>query len=66
MSREASSELLRHGLNFYGNVEATNLQGTNDIVVCDGFVGNVALKSTDGLVRMLKIYLQEEVIVMPN
>ena len=57
-----AAELLRaSGLNFYGNVEGDDIyKGTTDVVVCDGFVGNVALKSTEGLVRMLRTYLSEE------
>jgi phosphate acyltransferase len=57
-----AAELLRaSGLNFYGNVEGDDIyKGTTDVVVCDGFVGNVALKSTEGMVRMLRTYLQEE------
>ena len=57
-----AAELLRaSGLNFYGNVEGDDIyKGTTDVVVCDGFVGNVALKSTEGMVRMLRAYLHEE------
>ena len=37
-------------LNFYGNVEGDDIyKGTTDVVVCDGFVGNVALKTSEGL-----------------
>src|SRR6476620_8782871 len=37
-------------VNFHGNVEATDIfKGTTDIVVCDGFVGNVMLKTAEGL-----------------
>ena len=41
-----ASELLKNShLNFYGNVEGNDIfKGTTDVVVCDGFVGNVALK----------------------
>jgi phosphate acyltransferase len=35
-------------------------KGTTDIVVCDGFVGNVALKTSEGLAQMLAAYLREE------
>ncbi|HEV2007535.1 MAG TPA: phosphate acyltransferase, partial [Burkholderiales bacterium] len=35
-------------------------KGTTDVVVCDGFVGNVALKTSEGLVQMLSTYLREE------
>ncbi len=57
-----AAELLRaSGLNFYGNIEGDDIyQGTTDIVVCDGFVGNVALKTSEGLVQMLATYLREE------
>jgi len=57
-----AAELLRaSGLNFYGNVEGDDIyRGTTDVVVCDGFVGNVALKTTEGLARMLRAYLREE------
>lgn len=57
-----AAELLRaSGLNFYGNVEGDDIyKGTTDVVVCDGFVGNVALKTSEGLVQMLSTYLREE------
>jgi glycerol-3-phosphate acyltransferase PlsX len=57
-----AAELLRaSGLNFYGNVEGDDIyKGTTDVVVCDGFVGNVALKASEGLARMLGAYLREE------
>lgn len=50
-----TAELLRKSqLNFYGNVEGNDIyEGTTDVVVCDGFVGNVALKASEGLARML-------------
>ena len=57
-----AGELLRASdLNFYGNVEGNDIfKGTTDVVVCDGFVGNVALKTTEGLAKMLGGFLQEE------
>ena len=57
-----AAELLRaSGLNFYGNVEGDDIyKGTTDVVVCDGFVGNVALKTSEGLAQMLATYLREE------
>lgn len=40
------------GLNFYGNVEGRDIAaGTTDIVVCDGYTGNVVLKLSEGLVK---------------
>ncbi len=55
-------ELLRAShLNFYGNVEGNDIfKGTVDVVVCDGFVGNVALKTTEGLAHMMGKFLTQE------
>ena len=57
-----TAELLRtSGLNFYGNVEGDDIyKGTTDVVVCDGFVGNVALKTSEGLAQMLYDFLKAE------
>jgi glycerol-3-phosphate acyltransferase PlsX len=57
-----AAELLRaSGLNFHGNIEGDDIyKGTTDVVVCDGFVGNVALKTSEGLAQMLAAYLREE------
>ena len=57
-----TAELLKaSALNFSGNVEGDDLyKGTTDVVVCDGFVGNVALKVSEGLVVMLYDFLRAE------
>jgi len=57
-----AGELLRaSSLNFYGNVEGNDIyKGTTDVVVCDGFVGNVALKTSEGLAHMLGEIIKEE------
>ncbi|HVF65676.1 MAG TPA: phosphate acyltransferase PlsX [Casimicrobiaceae bacterium] len=57
-----TAELLRtSGLNFYGNVEGDDIyKGTTDVVVCDGFVGNVMLKASEGLASMLYEFLKAE------
>ena len=61
-----AGELLRAAkasgdLNFIGNVEGNDIfKGTADIVVCDGFVGNVALKTIEGLAMMIVQFLREE------
>jgi glycerol-3-phosphate acyltransferase PlsX len=48
-------------LNFYGNVEGNDIfEGTTDIVVCDGFVGNVTLKASEGLGNLVKSILVTE------
>lgn len=60
-----AGELLRSAansgdLNFYGNVEGNDIfKGTTDIVVCDGFVGNVALKASEGLAAMIGGFLKQ-------
>lgn len=61
-----TGELLRAAsatgdFNFYGNVEGNDIfKGTADIVVCDGFVGNVALKASEGLATMIVNFLKME------
>ena len=61
-----TGELLRSAansgdLNFYGNVEGNDIfKGTTDIVVCDGFVGNVALKASEGLATMVSNFIKAE------
>ena len=61
-----AGELLRTAanagdLNFFGNVEGNDIfKGTTDIVVCDGFVGNVLLKTTEGLATMIGGFLKAE------
>jgi len=59
---KAAAELLRaSGLNFIGNVEGDGIyKGEADVVVCDGFVGNVALKTSEGLAQMLASALKSE------
>jgi phosphate acyltransferase len=58
LMREAAA----HGqINFHGNVEGNDIfKGTTDIVVCDGFVGNVMLKSSEGLASMLASFIKQE------
>ena len=59
--KEAADLLRASKLNFYGNVEGDDIyKGTTDVVVCDGFVGNVALKTSEGLAKMLSGILKEE------
>jgi glycerol-3-phosphate acyltransferase PlsX len=61
-----AGELLRAAgaagdLNFYGNVEGNDIfKGTTEIVVCDGFVGNVALKTSEGVAALISGFLREE------
>jgi len=59
--REAFDLLKRSQLRFIGNVEGRDIfTGEVDIVVCDGFVGNVALKLSEGLARSLSRILKDE------
>lgn len=61
-----AGELLRAAheagqLRFHGNVEGNDIfKGTVDIVVCDGFVGNVLLKTSEGLASMLGDFIKQE------
>jgi glycerol-3-phosphate acyltransferase PlsX len=57
-----TAELLKAStLNFFGNVEGDDIyMGTTDVVVCDGFVGNVMLKTSEGLAHMLYEFLKTE------
>jgi glycerol-3-phosphate acyltransferase PlsX len=57
-----AAELLREsGLNFHGNVEGDDVyKGTTDVVVCDGFVGNVLLKASEGVANMIVGFLRQE------
>jgi len=57
-----ASELLREsGLNFIGNVEGKDLtELMADVIVCDGFIGNVALKTSEGLAQFFAKSLREE------
>ena len=61
VAKQASEMLKSSGLNFYGNVEGDDIyKGTVDVVVCDGFVGNVALKSSEGLAKLIAEVLRRE------
>ena len=59
--KEAAELLKASSLNFVGNVEGDDIyKGTTDVVVCDGFVGNVLLKTSEGLAQMLYEFLKAE------
>ncbi|MEY4415762.1 MAG: hypothetical protein RIQ53_3055 [Pseudomonadota bacterium] len=61
-----AGELLRAAhaagrLNFHGNVEGNDIfKGTTELVVCDGFVGNVLLKTSEGLASMMGQFIRQE------
>lgn len=59
--KQAAGLLRNSSLNFYGNVEGDDIcKGTVDVIVCDGFVGNVVLKSLEGLARMVATMMRAE------
>jgi glycerol-3-phosphate acyltransferase PlsX len=60
LTRDTLPLLRELALNFMGNVEGRDLyNGRADVVVCDGFVGNVALKTSEGLARLVRSSLRE-------
>jgi glycerol-3-phosphate acyltransferase PlsX len=60
LTREAALLIKQLALNFIGNVEGRDIyNGNADVVVCDGFVGNVALKASEGLARLVRDLLRE-------
>lgn len=57
-------ELLKNtkDINFVGNIEGRDLfSGENDVIVCDGFTGNVAMKSAEGTLNAFKSIMKEEI-----
>lgn len=53
--------LLKSPLNYVGYVEGDDIyKGSVDVVVCDGFVGNIALKTSEGLAKMVSHYIKAE------
>jgi phosphate acyltransferase len=59
--KEAAELIRATHLNFYGNVEGNDIyRGIVDVIVCDGFVGNVALKTSEGVAQMIGGFLREE------
>jgi glycerol-3-phosphate acyltransferase PlsX len=58
--KEAARLLSASPINYYGFVEGDDIyKGTVDVVVCDGFVGNVALKTTEGVAQMISHYVKQ-------
>jgi glycerol-3-phosphate acyltransferase PlsX len=67
LTRE-SHRLLKASLpSFIGNVEARDVyRGQADVIVCDGFTGNIALKISEGLVEVIEGLLNKELSVMTD
>ena len=62
LTRETFVKLKNLNRNFIGNIEGKDIyQGGADVVVCDGFVGNITLKVSEGLAEAMTIMLKEEI-----
>lgn len=61
LTKGANELLAKTNLNYIGYVEGDEIYtGDADVIVCDGFVGNVALKTTEGLAKMISQFMKEE------
>jgi glycerol-3-phosphate acyltransferase PlsX len=61
LTKEVHKLLKKINLNFIGNVEGRDIyNGRADVIVCDGFTGNVALKTSEGLIEAVLQLLREE------
>ncbi len=62
LTKAAYSLLETSGLNFVGNVEGKDVfEGAADVIVCDGFAGNILLKSGEGVAELIVAILQREI-----
>lgn len=67
LTREVFKVLKTTGLNFVGNVEGGDVfNGSVDVIVCDGFVGNVVLKSAEALAEFILKMLRSEIEATPR
>jgi glycerol-3-phosphate acyltransferase PlsX len=63
LTREAFKLLKASPMNFIGNVEGRDVySGVADVIVCDGFIGNVALKISEGVAETIKKLLMKEIV----
>jgi glycerol-3-phosphate acyltransferase PlsX len=66
MTKQSFSLIQRTGVNFRGNVEGHDLfLGKTDVVVCDGFVGNVVLKTTESVAHAIGFWMKKEFVRHP-
>jgi len=64
--KETAQLLTKSKLNYVGYVEGDDIYTSDvDVIVCDGFIGNVALKSSEGLAKMISTYLKAEFLRNP-
>jgi glycerol-3-phosphate acyltransferase PlsX len=62
LTREVHAHLKAAAINFIGNVEGRDIfTGNADVIVCDGFIGNVALKTSEGLAEAIMLLLKREI-----
>jgi glycerol-3-phosphate acyltransferase PlsX len=62
LTKESFKLIMRTGLNFIGNIESKDVfMGEADVVVCDGFAGNIFLKTSEGLVDVFMKMLRREI-----
>ena len=67
LTREAHQLIKASALEFVGNVEARSIfSGDADVIVCDGFTGNIALKISEGLVEVIEGLLKKELSVITD
>jgi len=59
--KEAAGLLSTGAMNYVGFIEGTDIYGGDvDVVACDGYIGNIALKSSEGIARMIAFYIKRE------
>jgi glycerol-3-phosphate acyltransferase PlsX len=62
LTKETFRVLMETGLNFIGNAEGRDIfNGNADVIVCDGFIGNVVLKASESLAEMMRTLIREEI-----
>jgi glycerol-3-phosphate acyltransferase PlsX len=63
LTKEAFKQLKHAGINFTGNIEGKDIfSGNADVIVCDGFIGNIVLKVSEGLAETIIKMLKREII----
>jgi phosphate acyltransferase len=66
VTKKTFAALQRSGLNFRGNVEGRDLfEGETDVIVCDGFVGNIVLKTSESAATAFTRWLKRELMANP-
>jgi glycerol-3-phosphate acyltransferase PlsX len=67
VTKKAFGLIQRAGVNFRGNVEGHDLfMGQTDVVVCDGFVGNIVLKTTESVAHAISYWMKQELFRHPT